>query len=185
MTLLFPIRISFKRFFFFGKGGNPEVLGVLCLGFSRPQIHYGLFQEEPKDVLGMLEELHIRFIFSQTPRLRGLPGPAFPQNQADTHGYCCLISRQEITELRAQKAKWNHFKPSAGEPSLPGCSLFVTPLLLEYYLVTLRRDVVEQWVDFSISVFADLLVHGISGAADSCSTEGFGGHWLVKNSQPP
>lgn len=34
-----------------GKRENSEALDVLFLGFSRPQIHCGLFQEKPRDVL--------------------------------------------------------------------------------------------------------------------------------------
>lgn len=35
-----------------GKGKNPEAQGVLSLGFSRPQIHDGLWQEKPQEPLG-------------------------------------------------------------------------------------------------------------------------------------
>lgn len=42
-----------------GKGENPEALDVLFLGFLRLQIHYGLFQAKPRDMLGLSEELHL------------------------------------------------------------------------------------------------------------------------------
>lgn len=50
------------------KGGRPEAPDVLFLGFSRPQIHYGLFQEKPRDMLGLSEGLHLGSVFCQIPR---------------------------------------------------------------------------------------------------------------------
>ena len=61
-----------------------------------------------------------------------------------THGSCYPRSQRAIIELRAQKAKQNHFKPSQGESNFTGCTPFVTPPFLEFFLVTIRRDGFEQ-----------------------------------------
>lgn len=154
--------------------GRGEILKFRCfaLGFfktANPLWPFpGKAQRYARDVGGAAHEV---YLLPDSQMKRSFLAPLFFRIRP-THGSCCQMSKRGIIEFRTQKAKLNHFKPSQGEPSLPGCTLFVTPPFLDYFLVTTGVMCLNSGLDFAISVFACLLAHGVSGAADSCSTEG-------------
>lgn len=128
--------------------GRGEILKFQCFALgvfktANPLRPFpGKAQRHARDVGGAAHEV---YLLPDSQMKRSFLAPLFFRIRP-THGSCCQMSRRGIIEFRAQKAKLNHFKPSLGGPSLPGCTLFVTPPFLDYFLVTIRSDVFKQWV---------------------------------------